>query len=939
MNNICFKSLIIFISSIMVFSIFAEDETNEELLLKFENNCVHDREIDQSQCEELMDQMQSVLTENNYEEASTVSPTCDGVLSEESSVEEAEDLSDEVAAAASKMQCTMDDVAEVAKVCHIDIMCNLSRSVATAVDKVAPDFISKRIRGGIEAAMEDMPSSNKCMDSEESDCLTEVVTSFVANIVGTFNTLKDVAKAAVNTIWGIKDYLFKKSDDLHTAANSTTSELSKFIESPWGYIKEKFFAMKSAVDTWVKKEVFCQKWEGTPHSSECIEPLNEYDCLNCNDGMNAFCAGAGVFASEAVIAIGTAGTLTAANIAMKAGLKLGVSASAKAAARISAKVPSLGKAPTSRVSIAVSTTAKVSMATLKKMSDAISRYKTIIGEAALTRHLISLEKSVESAISTATKPLSFFDDMAEAAMKGVVAKGVAKKGSDRLSHFVRAASRYERVKIADILRRGERLTNNSRKLTVARSTRRIWGKRDSGDHLSRTTSHTSDSLSSSNRPIGRDDRRAQLEASRNRSNERNRELELERQRQTDRQREIEKQRELEKQREQAKAHEQTKESEETSGATGVTPSMIPKATRYAVAADLSAKAYRSIREESMDAASFMTDEAAQKIIDQHSALGFKPTQDTPLDQRGIEERSGQSFSNEVEAKQFAHQMRRKYGNPQNRDEIVNSFKSRGFSQNEANSLYESEKKFYEQGFLDRDKGDLTRAFGGISKSASATRTIEEGDKANQLVDDIRSQIAAIQSDIAKERNEVNDEDDEIPRERVLPRATPYSTPTPTGGYRGSSFSNGSPIGPSQGEVSEVINSESIDQGSVPASEEALIAVDNTETVEESDEEGEKGESEDLAISQSQEGVSKVEYLDLYFKLMEEVDNLKFSAASIQDQRLTRGVIDIIDYEVLSISVKNKQYKIFRHKESKESVAFLVDGEELEQLKDFPKDLI
>ena len=964
MNNIYFKFL--FILASLCTNIFCMADDTETLLLRFENHCVNTTVIDQVTCDDILGEMEAVMSENGVDEnALPLMTTCDRSVSADSSIEIAEILGGDLTNAASEMECTAEDIKEVAKVCHYDVMCNLARSVATAVDTVAPRFIASRVRDGISNTLENVPGSGQCMGEDESDCLTEVVTSFITNIVGTYNTLKDVASLAVKSIWGLKDYLFKKSDDLHTAANSTTSAISKFIDSPWDYIKDKFMSMKSAVDTWVKKEVFCQKWEGVPHVSQCLEPLKEYDCLNCNDGMNAFCAGAGIFASEAAIAITTAGTLTAANIAMKAGLRLGVTATTKAAARISAKVPALRKAgdhagDSARGRSIASQAASVSMTTLKKMAEAMRVYRQKIGDSAVTRNLTAAWQKVDGALEVATKPLSFFDDMAERAMKNVVNKGAARTGTDRLSHFVRAASRYERVRIYDLVRNGRRLSNSSKRLVTTRIVRRTGVNGNGHLQNGRNAGSTTDGVTATNRDsslnnggTGSDNRYNRDDPSGSGTGQ---------QRRTDEQRRLDEQRRADTQRreeEQRRAEEQRKEEEnEDSDNSNLpnSPNGIVRATRYAVTADLAAKVNRGFQESGIKANDLISDVTAQSILNESAAntASNQATSNGLMDRQVVEQRTGQTFSNDNEARSFAQAMNNQYSNTGNESQIINDFMSDGYSYENAQKLYESEKDFYQQNYLNEQQSSIARAFKGVNSASrdSASSSSPEVNQANQIVSDIRSQIDILKSSMAEDADGTNEQRWIAPQ--ATPTARPMGTPTSSSSRSASSGNqnnNQAPSGfgnsvgsPAQSSATQdVVSEESSDLDSrAPAS-----VVEDTDLVEDNEletarEEALNGSEESLPTLVDENRMGKVDYLDLYFKLMEDASSnlgLRFAATTRSDEELTHGEVNISEYEVLSITVKDKSYKIYRHIDSGESLAFKINGAELTHLEEFPKDLI
>lgn len=294
---------------------------------------------------------------------------------------------------------------------------------------------------------------------------------------------------------------------------------------------------------------------------------------------------------------------------------------------------------------------------------------------------------------------------------------------------------------------------------------------------------------------------------------------------------------------------------------------------------------------------------------------------------------------------------------------MNSFTNKGYSYNEAEKIYNAEREFYQRQFLNDQESAIARAFGGVRRTRPEVSVVnEEFNSATSLVSDIRKQISDLENQMGSEGNFQG-------RNRVVPSATPTAAPTPystpRAGGSGSSY-RGSNAGFSAAPAAAISHATAgVVSPAVPSMDEGVLAEEGTEDPESIEqnrapssitdtENGEKSiqgtadpELSDSAIaeqvnSDTPREMGKVDYLDLYFKLMEEAsdaDGLNFSQVSSEDLRLTSGQINDREYQVLNIVVKDKRYKIFRHNESGDSVAFKVGESGLDFLSEFPKDLI
>ena len=292
----------------------------------------------------------------------------------------------------SQMTCNEEDQKEIEKNCSKDFQCNKLRALNKAA-AILPGYLEKKVKGYTSGQASSQNFGAACLSSDKSDCLTEIWTSFVANLYDTASSLWQLAKAGVSSIWNLRGFFNKKADDLHVASTQTKEDIARFWDSPAKWMSAKIDSLKSSVDNFIKQSVFCQKWEGKPHLSQCEQPLNDYACINCNDKTNAFCAATGVLSSELGLVFFTAGVGNMVSLVGKSGVKVAADLVAKVATKVKAVSPELramkGAKNTSRVARAsgkASQLGKAFLSKLEKSKELISQVmesasKTMVGKA------------------------------------------------------------------------------------------------------------------------------------------------------------------------------------------------------------------------------------------------------------------------------------------------------------------------------------------------------------------------------------------------------------------------------------------------------------------------------------------------------------------------------------------------------------------------------
>jgi len=140
----------------------------------------------------------------------------------------------------------------------------------------------------------------------------------------------DLVKTGSSYLLSPSKWFDSKSDELHAMSEKTDKDVSKLTSDPAAYFSDLMNSMKKNIDSWVRSSVLCQEWSGAPHMSDCKVPLSSYECIDCNDKINATCAAIGAITSEFGVMVFTAG---AGNM-----ISLGAKVGARALSRVSAKV-------------------------------------------------------------------------------------------------------------------------------------------------------------------------------------------------------------------------------------------------------------------------------------------------------------------------------------------------------------------------------------------------------------------------------------------------------------------------------------------------------------------------------------------------------------------------------------------------------------------------
>lgn len=202
---------------------------------------------------------------------------------------------------------------EIISQCSNDIDCALA---ATATIPGTGYLLEKIIPQKLK-----VPNCNLGDDS----CATQLVTGFFKAAANFLEGAWDLLKLGAGKFW---DWV--KSPEDHSSTSQLA--LAKASEDPGvldmirkdfpGTMKKVWGAFVGTMKEWMKNDILCQKWQGIPHFSKCLEPTESFDCVSCKSMINGLCAVSGTIVAEVVPSFLTGGLTTAAKYGVQGSVKL-----------------------------------------------------------------------------------------------------------------------------------------------------------------------------------------------------------------------------------------------------------------------------------------------------------------------------------------------------------------------------------------------------------------------------------------------------------------------------------------------------------------------------------------------------------------------------------------------------------------------------------------
>jgi hypothetical protein len=291
-------------------------------------------------CWKILTEIESLeLKLSSLQDELEASLNCEGASCTDPSPLSNQDNLSDLAEVRDELSCTEDKKKSVSDSCSDDVACVFMSSALLTNGVWVEKLISKDL----------IP---KNCDLGNDSCLTQMATSFLKAIYTFFESSWDLLKSAggfvadnVSSFW---DWV-SGAEDHSSTSQLTLAEVSeeeglfdRLLNDFSGTMMNIFNGLVGGLKEWLKASVFCQKWSGIPHFSQCEIPSNDYDCLPCKQMLTGLCSISGTLVSEVVPAFLTGGISVAA--------KYGASGATKIAKSIKVSDSTLNVLKTSQLS-------------------------------------------------------------------------------------------------------------------------------------------------------------------------------------------------------------------------------------------------------------------------------------------------------------------------------------------------------------------------------------------------------------------------------------------------------------------------------------------------------------------------------------------------------------------------------------------------------------
>lgn len=231
-------------------------------------------------------------------------------------------------------QCTEEKAKKVSAQCNDDLMCALKSSSTNILGPLAKivslDSVFKNY----------LP---KDCDAVADNCFSQLLLGFADAAWNFLVGVKDLAVMGWKALWGIES----KTSDAQLGLAKASEEPSVFsalVNDFPGSMKKLWGGLTTLIKEWLKTDVFCEKWEGTPHFSKCLEPYTDFDCLSCKTMIRGGCSALGNVLAEIVPAFLTGGAVTVIKHGASAATKLAKGLKVSSKLRTAMKATKLDKA-------------------------------------------------------------------------------------------------------------------------------------------------------------------------------------------------------------------------------------------------------------------------------------------------------------------------------------------------------------------------------------------------------------------------------------------------------------------------------------------------------------------------------------------------------------------------------------------------------------------
>lgn len=236
------------------------------------------------------------------------------------------DITHAVAGDSPELQCTEERKEEVKSTCGRDLAC-----VAKATFRTISFGIPLHLLQGKITEESNRATGEGCGDYNDN-CIYQLASGFGSAVAALWEGGKFLAQAAWSGIKGAAvstwDWLTGNEEATSNTAlamaeaSEDEGVFAAILADPLGSLSKAWEGLMSMMGHWLSHDVFCQKWEGLAHESECKEPYTGFECMSCRSMINGGCNVIGVALAEVVPAFLTGGLVTAVKWGAKGGVTL-----------------------------------------------------------------------------------------------------------------------------------------------------------------------------------------------------------------------------------------------------------------------------------------------------------------------------------------------------------------------------------------------------------------------------------------------------------------------------------------------------------------------------------------------------------------------------------------------------------------------------------------
>ena len=233
-----------------------------------------------------------------------------------------ESLNSQIAALSKVEQnvsCTPAKKQQIKNSCSSDMTCVLAATALGAGGYLAELIVPEK-------------SKPKNCHLGDDSCLTQLATGFLKAAIsffeGAWDLMKIMGKAAGkkmtefwNWVKGAEDH--SSTSQLAMAKASEDKGVFDMLMNDFpGTMKKIWTGFVGTMKEWLKTDIFCQKWSGTPHFSTCQKPTESFDCIPCKTMVTGLCSVTGTLVAEVVPSFLTGGLITAAKHGANGAVKI-----------------------------------------------------------------------------------------------------------------------------------------------------------------------------------------------------------------------------------------------------------------------------------------------------------------------------------------------------------------------------------------------------------------------------------------------------------------------------------------------------------------------------------------------------------------------------------------------------------------------------------------